>query len=289
MNLEHPRYLAGSGPLLEQAPGEHYLVGGQLGWATEAYATPHRRRAARSGALLDQRPLELGNAGKHGQHHASGRAGRVGPGLAQERRPAPVSRSCSAIPAGLWSSALGGRGGRPRPRPARAHGRAGGELRPVAPGARELLFVDTPATGLLQRGALRHDQGLSVCQPPFRSRDPLPWPGKLAGLRPRARGQRLRRALHPGAEGEPSCGSAASTPSKSCAWHSSGSGRPTTRPGSSSATATGHQPRSEPIRSLAWPWPHRCRSVSQNRGPVQREHHPPGRTGRVGPGLAQGT
>ena len=42
-----------------------------------------------------------------------------------------------------------------------------------------------------------------VRQPPFPERDPLPRPRKLAGLRARARRQRLRRALHPGAEGEP--------------------------------------------------------------------------------------
>ena len=45
--------------------------------------------------------------------------------------------------------------------------------------------------------------------------------------------------------------------------------RPTTRPGSSSGTATEPQPRSEPISSLRCPWPRKRRSVSQNRGPVQ--------------------
>src|SRR4051794_13887442 len=65
------------------------------------------------------------------------------------------------------------------------------------------------------------------------------------------------------------CGFAASTPSRSCAWHSSPFGRPTTRAGSSSGTATGHPPRSGPNKPRPCPWPLKRKAVSQNCGPVQ--------------------
>ena len=66
-----------------------------------------------------------------------------------------------------------------------------------------------------------------------------------AGLRARARGQRLRRAVHPDLEGEPVARSIASTASRTSAWPCTGSRRPTTGPGSSSATATRPQRPSE--------------------------------------------
>src|SRR3954449_3835905 len=43
---------------------------------------------------------------------------------------------------------------------------------------------------------------------PLPGRDPLPRRRELAGLRARARGQRLRRAVHPHPEGEPAVGAA---------------------------------------------------------------------------------
>src|SRR3954471_9111557 len=64
------------------------------------------------------------------------------------------------------------------------------------------------------------------------------------------------------------CGSAASTRSRSFAWLSSPFGRPTTRAGSSSGTATKRPLRSAPIRSAQCPWLRKRKSVSQIRGPV---------------------
>ena len=52
-------------------------------------------------------------------------------------------------------------------------------------------------------------------------------------------------------------------------WRSSRSSGPTTRPGSSSGTATRRPPRSAPIRPASYPWPRKRRSVSHDRGPVQ--------------------
>jgi hypothetical protein len=127
-----------------------------LGRAAEAHAAPHRGRPPRAGALLDQRPLELGDAGEHGQHHPPGRAGGVGPGLAQRAQAGAGLAQLLGDP-----QQVAGRAGQAVE--AGDHGHVAlarlveqaGELRPVAPGAGELLLVDPPAAGLLERGALQ--------------------------------------------------------------------------------------------------------------------------------------
>jgi hypothetical protein len=62
------------------------MAGAPLGQSAEPHAPPHGRGPSHAGALVDQRPLELGDAGEDGQHHPPGRAGGVGPGLAQRAK-----------------------------------------------------------------------------------------------------------------------------------------------------------------------------------------------------------
>ena len=123
-------------------------------------------------------------------------------------------------------------------------------------------------------------------EPPLPGRDPLPRHRELAGLCPRARRPcrsavlwcRGRLAAQSGSSGcsRRTCsGSAASRPSRSFVWRCWRPSRPTTRAGSSSGTATGHRPRSEPIRSASYLPPRRRRSVSQNCGPVQADTSQP--------------
>jgi hypothetical protein len=68
---------------LDQAPAERHLRRAQLGRPPEAHAPSLGRGPTRARPLVDQRPLELGDPGEHGQHHPAGRRGRVGPGLGQ--------------------------------------------------------------------------------------------------------------------------------------------------------------------------------------------------------------
>jgi hypothetical protein len=95
-------------------------------------------------------------AGGHGEHHAPGRAGGVGPGLAQRAQPGP---GLAQLLGDLEQVA-----GRARQAvEARDHDHVAlarlveqaGQLRPVALGAGDLLLVDAPAAGLLEHGALQ--------------------------------------------------------------------------------------------------------------------------------------
>ena len=104
------------------------------------------------------------------------------------------------------------------------------------------------AQGIAGALKLRHDHGSQFVADDYQRGARLPRHRKLARLRARARGQRLRRALHPHAARRTCSGSAASTPSRSCAWPCTPSRTPTTRPGSSSATAT-RRPRPSERRS----------------------------------------
>ena len=143
-------------PSSSRRRAKRYLVGGQLGWPTEAHATLHGRRPACPGALLDQRPLELGDAGKHGQHHAPGRAGRVGPGLAEGAQAGAGLTQLLGDPQQVAGRARQAVEAVDHDHVLLAHlVEQARQLRPVAPGAGELLLVEAPATGLLQRGALQ--------------------------------------------------------------------------------------------------------------------------------------
>ena len=89
-------------------------------------------------------------------------------------------------------------------------------LEPVRQGVRERFgaFGKNVASRPRPSPRSRHP----VREPPLPGRDPLPRHRELAGLRPRARRQRLRRALHPGAEGKPASviGRPRSSPFHSC-------------------------------------------------------------------------
>src|SRR3954466_4995690 len=89
VHLEHAGHLAGGGALLEQALRQGDLLCAQLGGPAEAHAALLGRDPSRTCALLDQCAFELGDAGKDGEHHPSGRTGRVGPRLAERAQPGP--------------------------------------------------------------------------------------------------------------------------------------------------------------------------------------------------------
>ena len=76
-------FLHGAAVPVDQLAGVLDLRRGEGGARAELHAPRLGRLAAVFGALADQLALELGNAGKHGQHHAAGRAGGVGPRLGQ--------------------------------------------------------------------------------------------------------------------------------------------------------------------------------------------------------------
>lgn len=107
MNLEYLGHVACRPAFVDEALTECDLFRGELGGPAEADASLHGRDASAAGALLDQRPLELGDAGEHGQHHApSGRCG-VGPGLAQRAQPGVSIAQLFGNPAGPVSNGPG--------------------------------------------------------------------------------------------------------------------------------------------------------------------------------------
>jgi len=77
-------------------------------------------------------------------------------------------------------------------------------LEPVRQGVRKCFgsFGEDVASGL----KLRHDHGSAYLSGDFQGEDRLPGHRELAQLREGARGQRLRRALHPHPQGEPALG-----------------------------------------------------------------------------------
>src|ERR1700730_673637 len=81
MNIQYPRRLAHRGALVDQAPGDIYLLGGQLWRPAESHAPRQGRGAAGTGALMNERALKFGDTGEYRQNHAAGRRGRIGPGL----------------------------------------------------------------------------------------------------------------------------------------------------------------------------------------------------------------
>jgi hypothetical protein len=158
MDVDHAGHLAGGGALPEQAVRQHDLLGSQLGRPAEAHATLSGSRPPRPGAHLDQRLLELGDAGKDGEHHSPGRAGRVGPGLAEQAQPG----AGLAQPLGDLEQVAGRAG---QAVEAVDHDdialayllEQAVQLRPVAPCSRDLLLVDALAAGLFQGGALQRE------------------------------------------------------------------------------------------------------------------------------------
>jgi hypothetical protein len=58
MNIQYPRRLAHRGALIDQAPGDIDLLGGQLWRPAESHASRSGRVAAGAGALMDERALE---------------------------------------------------------------------------------------------------------------------------------------------------------------------------------------------------------------------------------------
>ena len=156
MNIQYPRRLADGGALVDQAPRDNDLLGGQLWRPAESHAARPRRGAAGAGALMDERALEFGDAGEYGQNHAAGRRGRVGPGLGQ--------RAQARL--GLFDQfgdvqQIAGRARQPI-EAVHNHHIAAAEMieqprqfRTIAARARELLFVNPRAAGLAECGALK--------------------------------------------------------------------------------------------------------------------------------------
>ena len=130
----------------------------QLGRPPEAHAPSPGRGPTRARPLVDQRPLELGDPGEHGQHHPAGRRGRVGPGLAQRAQAgAGVAQQLGDL------QEVAGRAGE-AVEPGHDDDVAlpdlveqAGELGPVAPRAGDLLLVEALAPRLLQGRALERE------------------------------------------------------------------------------------------------------------------------------------
>ena len=104
---------------------------------------------------MDQRALELGDAGEHGQHHPARRAGRIGPGLGQTaqpgiRLPEPLGnveqvarRAREPVEAGHHDHVL-----------LAQVAEQTGQFGPVATCSGALLRVDPPAASVAQRRTL---------------------------------------------------------------------------------------------------------------------------------------
>lgn len=87
MDVEHAGDRADGSPLSHQALRQSDLIGFQLCRPAETHSPLHGGDPARAGPLLDQRALELRDAGEHSEHHAPGRGQRVSAGLAQAAQP----------------------------------------------------------------------------------------------------------------------------------------------------------------------------------------------------------
>ena len=81
--LQQGRRVADGRSLIHEAMPEGDLIGSKLGWATEADAAFLGGLAPGAGPLVDEGPLELGDAGEHGQDHSACGRGGVGPGLGE--------------------------------------------------------------------------------------------------------------------------------------------------------------------------------------------------------------
>jgi len=87
MTLQQLRRFAHRCAFADETLSERDLVRSELGLTPELHAARHGCRAAGTGTLVDQLALELRDAGEHGEHHASRRRGRVGPGLGERAQP----------------------------------------------------------------------------------------------------------------------------------------------------------------------------------------------------------
>ena len=82
-----PVYAGADRPLLgafvNETPSERDLICRERPRPPKAHATLLRLSPPRARALVDQRSLELGDAGEHRQYHPARRRGRIGPGLGE--------------------------------------------------------------------------------------------------------------------------------------------------------------------------------------------------------------
>lgn len=155
MHLQHRGDATCRLPLIYQFSGKSDLLGRQDRGTAEPNALCLRCGSTAAGAIVDQGPFELGNAGKDRQHHASGRRRGVGPWL------------CQRTQAGLGRIQLLGNIEKITGRAGEAIEPGDGynitvaqlieqrcELRPIAPGSRHLFFKNTLTPRRLQRCAL---------------------------------------------------------------------------------------------------------------------------------------
>ena len=83
MDIENARRLAGRLAFIDQSPRKGDLVGIELRRTAEAHTACSGRHTPCAGPLGNQGTLEFGDAGEHGQDHAAGRRGGVGPGFGE--------------------------------------------------------------------------------------------------------------------------------------------------------------------------------------------------------------
>ena len=128
------------------------LIGCKLGRPAEPHTSSHGRDPAAAGALMDQRALELGDAGEHRQHHAARGRRRVCPRLGQASVIRPQPRSAfRQFQAGPWSSVRADRAVSRSPRLCRGAGRAFERVRvgralPRTPSRRRCGDIQPPST-----------------------------------------------------------------------------------------------------------------------------------------------
>ncbi len=140
---------------LDELPGMDDLLGPKGRARPEAHPARLGRDPAGAGALHDQRPLEVGHAGEHGQHHAPGWRRRVGPWLGERAQ----ARAGLLDALGDFQQVAGGAG---EPVQARDRHHVAGaqmieqppQLGPVALRPADLFLEDAGASGFAQSGAL---------------------------------------------------------------------------------------------------------------------------------------
>ena len=81
MDIEGPGDFGDGFSFFNELASEGALLGPQFWWAPEEDAAGLGGAPAFLGSGGDQRALELRNASKDGEHHASARRRRIGPGL----------------------------------------------------------------------------------------------------------------------------------------------------------------------------------------------------------------
>lgn len=155
MNLENLSDSAGLLAVLDELAGKRDLFGRQGRGPAEPDTLRLRSRSAGAGPLMDQGPLELGDAGEHSQHHAARRRRGISPGL--RKRPQTGAsrldlfgdvekisrRSGKAIQAGHRHHVIGAQMIEHK-----------GELRSVSFRSGDFFLINPLASRCQQRGAL---------------------------------------------------------------------------------------------------------------------------------------